>query len=71
MALMADTRKENKNVATQDNLIRKVNTIEDMVIDWMEVLAELHASVDDGDKSEVLALRASLISKLTAAVSIS
>jgi len=68
MALLADTRKANNNVARQDDLNRRIGTIESQVLAWMAEATQLHTDVDAGDKAEVLAMRDDLIAKLTASV---
>lgn len=70
MARLNDTRVANNNVATEDQLITKINSIESQVIVWMAEAAALHSAVDVADRPQVLDLRTDLIAKLTAATAI-
>lgn len=67
MTLLADTRTANNNVALQDELTRKIGNIESQVVAWMAEATTLHGAVDAADKAEILAMRADLVDKLTAA----
>ena len=70
MTLLADTRTANNNVAAQDELTRKIGTIESQVVAWMAEAVTLHASVDAADQAEILAMRDDLVSRLTVATTI-
>ena len=70
MTLLADTRTANDNVATQDDLTRKIGTIESEVVAWMATATTLHGAVDAADKAEILAMRDDLVARLTTAVAI-
>ena len=70
MALMDVTEKDNNNVATRSELIRKTATIEASVIAWMAEATQLHSDVDAGDKANVLALLTDLRAKLASATAI-
>lgn len=69
MTALADTRKANNNVAIQDDLTRKIGIIESQVIAWIATAATLHSDVDSGDKAEILAMKADLISRLQTVLS--
>ena len=70
MPLLSETRTANDNVSSYDELTRRIGTIESTVIAWMAEAATLHGDVDAADQPVVLALRADLIAKLTAATTI-
>jgi len=70
MALLNDTRTANNNVASQDDLQRRIGTIESQVLAWMAQAITLHSDVDAGDKAEILAMRDDLVARLTAATAI-
>ena len=70
MTLLADTRAAINNVATQDDLTRKIGTIESQVVAWMATATTLHGNVDTADRAEILAMRDDLVARLTAAVAI-
>ena len=70
MTLLADTRTANNNVSAQDELTRKIGTIESQVVAWMAEATALHASVDAADQAEILAMRDDLVSRLTVATTI-
>ena len=66
MTALADTRKANDNVTLEDDLIRKIGTIESQVAAWMAQATTLHGNVDAGDKPSILAHKADLVARLTA-----
>ena len=70
MTLLADTRTANDNVSSYDDLTRRIGTIESTVLAWMAEATTLYGDVDAADQATVLALRTSLVSKLTAATTI-
>ena len=70
MALLADSRIARDNLAVNDDLIQRMNSIESQTIAWMATATALHGTVDVADQSVVLALRDQLIAKLTAAVAV-
>lgn len=70
MATIDETIKANRNVAKYEELIRKTGAIESQVLEWIVEAASFHAEVEEGDKQIVLDLRADLISRLRAAMSI-
>ena len=70
MALLNDTRTARDNLAQEDDLIRRMNSLEAQTLAWIAEATTLYGTVDAGDQSQVLAMRALLISKLTAAIAI-
>ena len=69
MPLNAD-RISRDNLATEDQLISQMNTLESQVLAWMGTATALHASVEVSDQAQVIALRQQLIDKLTAALAV-
>jgi len=69
MTLLADTRKANNNVSIQDDLTRKIGTIESQVTAWIATATTLHGDVDTADKAEILAMKADLVARLTVLLS--
>ena len=70
MALLNDTRTARDNLEQEDDLIRRMNSLESQTLAWIAEATTLYGTVDAGDQSQVLAMRALLISKLTAAIAI-
>lgn len=70
MATLGETRVARDNLATEDDLIQRMNSIESQALAWMGAAAALHGAVDAADRAKVLAMRDLLISKLTAAVAV-
>ena len=70
MALLNDTRTARDNLEQEDDLIRRMNSLESQTLAWIAEATTLYGAVDAGDQSQILAMRALLISKLTAAVAI-
>lgn len=70
MALMAETQVANNNLASRDELKRKMGLIESQVFAWAAECSTLHSAVEEGDKAEVLEMHSQLSSKLQAALTI-
>lgn len=58
------------NLASYDDLQRKMLSIESQTIAWMAEATTLHGSVLPEDQVTIIALRDDLIARLTAAVAI-
>ncbi|MCP4144457.1 MAG: hypothetical protein GY752_04140 [bacterium] len=70
MSLLADDRLARDNLATYDDLVSRMNSIESQTLAWMATATTLHGTVDTADRSVIIALRDDLVAKLTAATAI-
>jgi hypothetical protein len=68
MALLADIRKGMNDVSRQDDLARKVGSIEAQVVVWIAEAQALYESVDAADRPEIAAMRQDLKASLAAAI---
>jgi len=68
MATLNETRVARDNLATEDDLIRKMNSLESQTIAWIASATALYGVVDAADHQQIIGMRDLLKAKLQAAI---
>ncbi len=66
--LLAETALARDNLATKENLERKMGRLESEVVAWIAEATTLYGNVEAEDQATIVALRDDLKARLTAAI---